>query len=193
MIVFIPPFVFGLMGLLAALGLLWVPFGALICALTAKSKEQDIRKYAMAGAVWSILFLVPWFYLWAWQRNKPLSTSAVGSGYVLLYGFWIFGAIGEVAALLLTHTGYNASGAGISGGMWVLMAVLVAMLILSVWLLVIADTKSYTPHSYGGRIPPLHLSSLVLYLSPFAFAYISMILLLFFVFAFSPFEGLVYD
>ena len=191
-IVVIPLFVFPFMVLLAALGLLWAPFGALICALTAKSRGLSIRSHAIAGAVYSILFLVPWFYLWAWQRNRPLSAFTSGSGYFLLYGLWIFGAIGEIAVLLLTHSGYNPSGAGTSDGMWALMAVLVAMLILSVSLLVIAGMESYSPNIHGGRIPPLRLPS-PLYLSPFAFAYISVLLLHLFIFTYSPFKGFFYN
>ena len=181
------------MELLAALGLLWAPFAALISALTAKSRGLSPRRSAITGAIFSMLFLLPWIYLWAWQRNRPLSSSAIASGYVLLYGLWTLGLIGQVGVVLLVHSGDNLSESSTSGGMTVLFVALIAMLILSVCQLGIAGMKSYNPFSNGERILPLHPPSHLLYLSPFIYAYISMILLFLFIFGFSPFEGLVYN
>ena len=42
---------------LPALGLLWAPFAALFCARVARSRGLVTRRYALADAIYSILFL----------------------------------------------------------------------------------------------------------------------------------------
>ena len=44
-------------------GLVWAPFGALICRRIARSRGFNPRRYAIAGAVYPVLFFVPWVYL----------------------------------------------------------------------------------------------------------------------------------
>ena len=68
-----------------ALGLLWAPFGALVCARMAQSRGLNRRRYAVAGAVYSILFLWPWIYLIARMHNKGVPGLPVRAAYIILY------------------------------------------------------------------------------------------------------------
>ncbi len=71
-----------------AASMVWAPFGALICALIAWRRGLSPRRCAIAGAVCSALFFLPWVYFAAramgWSVPKPL----VVFSYVLLYLTW---------------------------------------------------------------------------------------------------------
>ncbi len=68
-----------------AVGLLWAPFAALICARMAKSRGLDKRRYATVGAIYSILFFWPWAYLVARMRDKNVPSYFVKGTYIILY------------------------------------------------------------------------------------------------------------
>ena len=51
--ILILPFLFMTM---PALGLLWAPFATMLCARAARARGLDSRRYAIAGAVYSVLF-----------------------------------------------------------------------------------------------------------------------------------------
>ena len=92
MLLFIPTLVVMLgVAPAGAISLVWAPFGALICALTARRRGLSRRRYAIAGAVCSALFFLPWVYLAArmlgWAIPKPL----VVIFYVVLYAAWLQG------------------------------------------------------------------------------------------------------
>ena len=74
-----------------AISMVWAPFGALICALVAWRKGLNWRRCAIAGAVCSALFFLPWAYLvtrmLGWAIPKPL----VAIPYVVLYAAWLRG------------------------------------------------------------------------------------------------------
>lgn len=82
----------GIALLIAALGLAWALFAALICGLRARSSGLNITVYTVAGAVYSLLFLLPWVYLIAWMYNRHIPRAYVISVYVIMYGFiWLLG------------------------------------------------------------------------------------------------------
>ena len=68
------------------LGVLWAPFAALTCARVARSRGLDRRKYALAGAVYSILFFWPWVYLVTRLYGRKIPGPVIRGAYVLLYG-----------------------------------------------------------------------------------------------------------
>ena len=84
--IFILPFLFMTM---PALGLLWAPFATMICARTARARGLDSRRYAIAGAVYSVLFLLPSIFLIARIHNKSTPGCLTRSAYVLIYG-WLW-------------------------------------------------------------------------------------------------------
>ena len=67
------------------LGVLWSPFAALICARVAHTRGLESRKYAAAGAVYSLLFFWPWVYLIARMYGKSIPGAVIRGAYVLLY------------------------------------------------------------------------------------------------------------
>ena len=70
---------------------IWAPFGALICAIIAWRRRLSPWRCALAGAVCSALFFLPWVYLAArmlgWTISKPLVVLA----YFVLYASWWLG------------------------------------------------------------------------------------------------------
>ena len=70
-------------------GLVWAPFGALICRRIARSRGFNPRRYAIAGAVYPVLFFVPWVYLVMRMRGRSVSVVLVRTIYILLYGAWL--------------------------------------------------------------------------------------------------------
>ena len=49
--------------LLQSLGVAWAPFAALISGFQARKVGLSFRRYTIAGAMYSVLFLVPWVHL----------------------------------------------------------------------------------------------------------------------------------
>ena len=96
------PFVVAGLGL--GLGLLWAPFGALICARMARSRGLNRRRYAAAGAVYSVLFFWPWVYLVARMANRAVPAYLVRGAYATVY-FLIW----PLAALSLCFPAMGAS------------------------------------------------------------------------------------
>ena len=68
-----------------AVGLLWAPFAALICWRVANSKGLKGRRYAVAGAAYSILYFFPWVYLVARLYDRTFPRILVRGVYVILY------------------------------------------------------------------------------------------------------------
>ena len=75
------------------LGALWAPFAALLCAKEARRRGLDPRRYAKAGALYSVLFFFPWVYLMARMRGRTVPVAAVSAVYVLLYVVWLYGSV----------------------------------------------------------------------------------------------------
>lgn len=80
-------------GLLASLGLLWLPFGALIYAKEGRKNGHTIR-YALSGAACSLLFYIPWLFVHKSIRNQPIPRRNVTLAYLFLYIAWLLGPIG---------------------------------------------------------------------------------------------------
>ena len=68
------------------LELLWMPFAALICGIMARNRGLSVRRYAIAGALYSALFMLPWLYFWAKLSNRSIPGFLVVLGYLALYG-----------------------------------------------------------------------------------------------------------
>ena len=74
-------------------GLVWAPFGALVCRRIARSRGLSPRRYGIAGAVYPVLFFAPWVYLVMRMRGRSVSIVIVRIVYILLYGAWLVGSI----------------------------------------------------------------------------------------------------
>ena len=124
---------------LAVLGLTWALFGGLLCARAARARELNAWRYAITGAAYSLLFFLPWIYLWSKLRNKPLRLSTITGGYLLIYALWILGPI----------TGFGISGSygGVASVLariaWAMVAI--SLLHMLVAILCIRETGIHNP------------------------------------------------
>ena len=76
---------------LAIVGLVWTPFGTLICAFVARFRGLKGEPYAAAAAKSSVLLLLPWVYLVIrLSFGRSLSRFAVMPVYVLIYATWFY-------------------------------------------------------------------------------------------------------
>ena len=87
-------------------GVLFVPLAVVLCAWTAHRRGMSVWHYAIAGAVCSILFFLPWIYLIFRMRGKSVSATLVRAGYIFLYSIWLFVSTGIAVSSLIT--GFSA-------------------------------------------------------------------------------------
>ena len=86
------PFIAISLGLV--LGLVWAPFGALVCSLVARRKGLERRRFAVAGALYSLFFFWPWVYLLLRMYDRSVPRFLVRGAYIMLYGaIWPFGSL----------------------------------------------------------------------------------------------------
>jgi multisubunit Na+/H+ antiporter MnhG subunit len=79
--------------IISGICLLWAPLGAHICARIARNRGLPVKRYAVAGATYSILFFFPWLYLIMLMHNKTVWKPAIWAAYVILYAGWLLGPI----------------------------------------------------------------------------------------------------
>ena len=84
-ILILPLFIFGTGLVISAVGPLWAPFGALICARMARRRGLNAWRYAAAGALYSILFFWPWVYLVARMDDRRLHRWLIALFYFGVY------------------------------------------------------------------------------------------------------------
>lgn len=75
------------------LGLLWAPFAMVICGAIARTRGLSVVRYAGAGGIYSILFVLPWFYLVVRMFGAKPQRALVQAGYIFLYLGWLAGPI----------------------------------------------------------------------------------------------------
>lgn len=106
----------------AAFGLLWAPFGALVYARIAKLKGAPVAPNAIRGLVYSILLFFPWAYFAIRMTGRQIPTSCIVAGYIALYCCWF--------AILFTRAFYVAIDAPGPNGFLALLHA--ALLIVSI-------------------------------------------------------------
>ncbi len=89
--------------LLAFAGIAWFPFGALICARLARSNGLDPLGFAIRGAFYSLLGVVPWILLLVRMHGKRIYQPVVVVGYGILFGGWFIGC-GVLLGILASRT-----------------------------------------------------------------------------------------
>lgn len=83
---------------LALFGLLFSPFAAAICARTAREQGLDSSFFAWKGFAFSILYLVPCFYLISRIQGTETARGPAVFGYVFLYYTWM--VVGIIAVII---------------------------------------------------------------------------------------------
>ncbi|MXX53073.1 MAG: hypothetical protein F4Z35_03785 [Dehalococcoidia bacterium] len=71
-----------------SIGILWAPFGGLICALRARSLGLPAVRFAVVGAVYSLAMFLPWVYLIRRMTGGWFSDGLIATAYILLYAVW---------------------------------------------------------------------------------------------------------
>ncbi len=74
-------------------GIVWAPFAALISALIARSRGLNAGRYALAGAIHSAAFLLPWIRLVLRMYSIPVPRGIAALVYILLYSLWLLSPI----------------------------------------------------------------------------------------------------
>ena len=91
--------------------LLWVPLSAYICARIAHNRGLSARRYAIAGAAYSMLFFFPGLYFVMQMRNKTVWKPAIWAVYAVLYAGWLLGPIALTLAIVGLSVGTVGLGA----------------------------------------------------------------------------------
>ena len=84
----------GIVILLLAAGILWSPFGALICGTMARRRGLPAGRYSRAAWSYSAQFLIPWIYLVAALRGNPTNRETSRIDYIFIYTLWAIVALG---------------------------------------------------------------------------------------------------
>ena len=79
--------------LLQFLGLPWAPFAAWICGRSARKKGLDVRRHALAGALYSALLFWPWVYFILRMNGRNAHSALVRLFYISVFGLWMVGGV----------------------------------------------------------------------------------------------------
>lgn len=136
-------FSFVIVVLAVLFGLAWAPFGALTCKRIARSRGLNPRRYAIAGAVYSVLFFLPWVYLVMRMRGRSVSVVVIRITYILLYGTWLVLPIWSLYMLGFALPRYSEDFIGALTGGIVLMASILMFIGSLVMMSVVSDRAKY--------------------------------------------------
>ena len=82
---------FGLLVLVT--GIMWSPFGALICAKAGSNRGMSVGHIAKAAALHSVLFFFPWIYFLLRILNRRISDRVIIGTYAVLFTACLVGPI----------------------------------------------------------------------------------------------------
>ncbi len=159
---------FGFSLLLLGIGVLWSPFAAVMCFNKAESAGLPSIRYALMGALYSVLFLMPLIYLTARMDDKRTPKGLVVLGYVLLYGvIWLVGAttgVANVVSFFLDVAGSHVSEWEQNGIALTVYLVYILSLIVSLFML-FNPPPNGTGRRFHETLPPFA------YILPFVLAF----------------------
>ena len=101
---------------LVGLGILWWPFGCLICGLIARRRGLSVSLWTKRSFISSGLLLLPWFYTFASVRGVRVPRLLTRMAYIVLYSAWLCGPIAFMLLPfmeILLHLTLRSSGHGI--------------------------------------------------------------------------------
>lgn len=146
----------------------WAPFAALICALTARRRELNRVRYAIAGAVYSALLFLPWLYLIRRMRGKEVSVKSIREGYFFAYALAARMIICNIILITVIYVTWGTELHPLDKGLFNLAAELLMLTVglISLEYLRGRYNKSETSDGHTGSLDLPHPS----YILPFAFA-----------------------
>ena len=74
-------------------GVLFAPVASLVCAIIARHRGMDVRRYALTGGIYSMLLILPWVYLVGRMFNSYPPKFLVKVAYAVLHFAWLGGPI----------------------------------------------------------------------------------------------------
>lgn len=184
-LVFIPVTGMGLSAVLILSGAIWSPFAAVKAWRLARRAGLSPVRYALLGALYSVLLVVPSVYLLRRLRGQSLPRNLVVASYWVLYGvIWGFGAIlpyGAVLWFLVEYEVYRDPGSDVSLdgmiGFAALWTATVIALTVSAWMVI---RKSKSSHLSAPALEPrADLLPLYVYIVPIVLAPLGAPLLMF--------------
>ena len=152
-------------------GLVWAPFGALICRRIARSRGFNPRRYAIAGAVYPVLFFLPWVYLVRRMRGQSVSVVVVRNIYFLLYGAWLVLPIWSLYEFMSVSLRGEDFGGALTMGFGLISCILVFVGSLVMIVVVRKRAKYRTVDRPGGSDESIQDDVLphIAYILPFAY------------------------
>lgn len=153
-VIFFPLSASVMSGFIALAGLIWAPFGALICARAASRRGLQAHRYAVAGAAFSVLYLVPWFYLVLRMHNKYVPRFVIWCVYFILYiPIWLFGVIG-LGLFLLAFAFDTSSWQG--ANLTLVRYFLIAQVLVTSFFWIVSLRRLLRMNRYDNYFPPTH-------------------------------------
>lgn len=169
--VFGPFFSFVIVVLAVLFGLVWAPFGALICRRIARSRGFDPRRYTIAGAVYPVLFFLPWVYLVMRMRGRSVSIVVVRNIYILLYGAWLVLPIWSLYEFMSVSLRGEDFGGALTTGLGLISSILVffGSLVMIAVVRKKAKYKIVDPPGQSDESIPDDVLPHIAYILPFAY------------------------
>ena len=81
-------------------GIGFAPFSAATCALLARRRGFSMKRYALAGGIYSLMFLAPAIYLIVRVAGRRPPTALVVFAYLVLLTLWVAGPLVTPVAYL---------------------------------------------------------------------------------------------
>ena len=81
-------------------GILFSPVAAATCALLARRRGLSVKRYALMGGIYSVMFLAPSVYLIVRLLNRKPPTALVGFAYFVLLALWVAGSMTSAVSYL---------------------------------------------------------------------------------------------
>ena len=152
LMIWVPIYVFGLFlffnWAMSVVGVIWAPFGSIICRVIATKSGLDSRRYTILGGVYSSFLFFPWLYLVLRMLEKRASRILIRLFYVLALLSCLTAVI--MLVFLTPHLGFGIARIGLG------LTYFAAWCACVVWLLLNDDrpVPNVPPAGIWGRTLP---------------------------------------
>ena len=131
-LLWMPIYLIGFIAFMTFVGVVFSLIAATTCAVLAKRRGLYVLRYALAGGIYSMMMLAPFFYLVLRLLDRKPPTGLVYFVYCVLVVVWIMGPIGSPFVLsydppdpeLIAFFGIPAALNAVMLGSWLLWRIL---------------------------------------------------------------------
>ena len=93
---------------IAALCVVFAPFAAIQCALIARSRGLNAKRYAVHGAIYFVLLFLPWQHLTRQMRGEPIRRENIRDAYYYVYALAALVVASHIALIFtITYPSYS--------------------------------------------------------------------------------------